>query len=209
MNTEFRAFPSSRFIPALENNTDALKSEVFKQIFASFSEFTQCFKSEPRLNHHIKGEGLSGVKETHKKREEEEEGETEREMKQSRGSLSVDRSFRAQSINTNLYRTLLLPSSLSFCLSFNAFVDSYTTGSLCTRTRTHTHTDSSWCLRQVNPIVPQREASALSISAPGRAAERSLHLCSSSHSIQKFWISTSLFDPRKDCFYHDLSCFNR
>lgn len=32
-----------------------------------------------------------------------EEGETEGEMKQSRGSLSVDRSFRAQSINTNLY----------------------------------------------------------------------------------------------------------
>lgn len=29
--------------------------------------------------------------------------ETEGEMKQSRGSLSVDRSFRARSINTNLY----------------------------------------------------------------------------------------------------------
>lgn len=29
--------------------------------------------------------------------------ETEGKMKQSRGSLSVDRSFRARSINTNLY----------------------------------------------------------------------------------------------------------
>lgn len=39
--------------------------------------------------------------------------ETEAEMKQSHGGLSVDRSFRAWSINTNLYWILLLPSSLS------------------------------------------------------------------------------------------------
>lgn len=145
-----------------------------------------------KLNHHIKGEGLSSVRKPYKKRkkqkgEEGEERETEREMKQSRGSLSVDRSFRAQSINTNLYRTLLLPSSLSFCLSFNAFVDSYTTGSQCTHA--HTHDVSSCCLRQVNPIVPPREALALSITAPGRG-EESASLCCLSQSI--------LMNPRKN-----------
>lgn len=36
----------------------------------------------------------------------------------------------------------------------------------------HTHSVSSWCLRQVNPIFPQREGFALSVSAPGRAEER-------------------------------------
>lgn len=40
--------------------------------------------------------------------------ETEGEMKQSLGSQSFDRSFRARSINTNLYWILLLPSSPSF-----------------------------------------------------------------------------------------------
>lgn len=62
-------------------------------------------------------------------------------MKQSRGSLSVDRSFRAQSINTNLYWTLLLPSSLPPSLSlFLSFLHCLHALSHHHRQSPHTHT---------------------------------------------------------------------
>lgn len=77
--------------------------------------------------------------------------ETEEEMKQSRGSLSVDRSFRARSINTNLYWILLLPSSLSFfslTLSLSVIPPLYASSLTPQATSSHTHTysESSWCL---------------------------------------------------------------
>lgn len=97
-----------------------------------------------------------------------------REMKQSQGSLSVDRSFRAQSINTNLYRTLLLPLFLSVLPSLPAWT--LTPQAAYNHTYTLTHSASSWCLKQVNPIFPQREGLALSISVPRRGGEeKSVH----------------------------------